>query len=311
MPEWTPYACSIPKATGYKPGDGSALSKVYHVVHVPVARRILEDGRLRAGLVYDESKLNRSRLCVTWLSANTWAYGSIYGNVQFAFDWHDILAKRRVYWVEAMIDYAPHAYRLLLTERDLRGSKNVLPYDPNIDVGPLRRRGSEWFWNGDRTSEFMIEADVPLTDCKALSFIGHHPSLCRPDGQQCPDRSASPEKTGSRLLAFILGSNVAAANHALLKERNDRSMRLTPDAQNAVTGIWRALANKKDRFTGSLHKPASRRSTLRGALALYGSDQLVAARNLVSLLQSREVFEKALIEVIEEHFQISGYQLPD
>lgn len=61
---------------------------------------------LRGGLVHDESKLKKSRIAVTWLSANTWAPGSIYGNVQFSFSWKQA-AQKRVYWVEAMHSYRP------------------------------------------------------------------------------------------------------------------------------------------------------------------------------------------------------------
>jgi hypothetical protein len=31
----------------------------------------------------------------------------------------------------------------------------------------------------------------------------------------------------------------------------------------------------------------------------------------VSLLQSQDIFERALVEIIEEHFDIAGYTLPD
>ena len=108
MPEWNPYACEIPKPGRLTAKLCSSLTEVHHVVHVPGARRIIEDGHIRAGLVYDESRLNRSRLCVSWLSANTWANGSIYGNVQFTFDWRRIVKGRHVYWVEAMTDYFVH-----------------------------------------------------------------------------------------------------------------------------------------------------------------------------------------------------------
>jgi hypothetical protein len=91
MSEWTPYRIRIPKESAPSSHDGQRLETIYHVVHLPTARRILEDGRLRAGLIYDESRLRKSRICVTWLSANTWAPGSIYGNVQFAFPWIDDL----------------------------------------------------------------------------------------------------------------------------------------------------------------------------------------------------------------------------
>jgi hypothetical protein len=127
MSEWSQYRIQIPKDSGPSSRDGQLLETVYHVVHVPIARRILEDGHLRAGLIYDESRLQKSRICVTWLSANTWVLGSIYGNVQFAFPW-DKQIRKRCYWVEAMTHYNPHAYRILLTDRDLSGSKHVREY---------------------------------------------------------------------------------------------------------------------------------------------------------------------------------------
>ena len=53
---------------------------------------------------------------------NTWATGSIYGNVQFAFHWRNQIRRRHCYWVEPMTAYSPKAYRILLTERDLSQS---------------------------------------------------------------------------------------------------------------------------------------------------------------------------------------------
>jgi hypothetical protein len=47
------------------------LTTVRHVAHVSSARRVVEDGRIKAGLVYDESRLNKSRISVVWVSANT------------------------------------------------------------------------------------------------------------------------------------------------------------------------------------------------------------------------------------------------
>jgi hypothetical protein len=123
MSEWTPYKIRIPKPSGPGVDEGRPLQTVYHVVHVPTARRILEDGCLRGGLIYDESRLRKSRTCVTWLSANTWGPGSIYGSVQFAFPWANQVRTRHCYWVEAMTAYSPAAYRILLTDRDLSRSK--------------------------------------------------------------------------------------------------------------------------------------------------------------------------------------------
>jgi hypothetical protein len=185
MPEWDPYKVKIPKA-GSPPGGGAVLETVHHVVHVPVARRILEDGKLRAGLVCDESRLNKSRTSVNWLSANTWGPGSIYGNVQFSFPWTVLIDGRHFYWVEAMTGYSPHAYRIVMTDRDLSHSRYVTPYDPSSDKGPLRERGGVWYWNGNYTSEFMIDGDLDLADCNSFEFISHNNNICRVHGSKCP-----------------------------------------------------------------------------------------------------------------------------
>ncbi len=163
MPEWDLYEAQFPKA-GERSSNAAVLKTAHHVVHVPAARRILEDEELRSGLVYDESPLNKSRLSVNWLSANTWAHGSIYGNVQFSFPWSMLIEGRRFYWVEAMTAYRPHAYRILITDRDLNHSRLLTPYDPYSDKGPLRERDGVWYWNYDYTSEFMFEGDLDLAE---------------------------------------------------------------------------------------------------------------------------------------------------
>jgi hypothetical protein len=66
-----------PEWERYKIVDTYAeLTTVRHIVHLPVARRIVEDGRIKSGLVFDKSRLNKSRISVTWLSANNWALGT-------------------------------------------------------------------------------------------------------------------------------------------------------------------------------------------------------------------------------------------
>ena len=310
MAEWERYACTIPKSEESR-ADGLSLSTVYHVAHLPEARRILEDGRLRAGLVSDESKLKRSRTCVTWLSANTWVNGSIYGNVEFAFDWTKIIENRQVYWVEAMTSYRPHAYRFLLTDRDMSGSKYVVPYDPEKDKGPLRKREDKWYRNGEYTSEFMLEDDVSLGDCTNMSTISHHEYSCALNGQGCPYKGKNLYEMAGRVLAFLLASNLHTVDHALFKNKEDGTKSSTFAIRSEVMGIWGALSGYgKERFSDGLKNPASGQSVLRGALALYGAEQVQAAKDLTSLLHSPEDLEQALTEIIEEHFDIDDYQLP-
>jgi hypothetical protein len=310
--EWTPYRIGLPKQGTSSSEDGQLLEIVYHVVHLPIARRILEDGHLRCGLIYDESRLRKSRICVTWLSANTWAPGSIYGNVQFAFPWSKQIRKRHCYWVEAMTAYSPHAYRILLTDRDLSESKHVREYDPSSNKGPLRERNGEWYWNDRYTSEFMVESDISLEDCTGFGFISHHSSICRTNGAACPDFNTSSENVGGRVMAFLLGNGLQGIDHVLKqpsRSESDRSLSRAVDV--GVGGIWRALGRKKEYFGGTIKSENSCRAVLRGALALYGLGKTAAARELVALLNSRDAFEKALTETVKEHFGLKRWTLPD
>ena len=312
MSEWLPYRITIPKEGAESARDGQRLETVHHIVHVPMAQRILEDGHLRAALIYDESRLRKSRTCVTWLSANTWMYGSIYGNVQFSFPWDKEIHKRRCYWVEAMENYNPHAYRILFTDRDMSGSTHLREYDPTSSRGPLRKHDGEWFWNGKYTSEFMVESDIDLNQCIGFDFVKHHPTYCRPDASSCNDLNTSARKTGGSMMAFLLGHSLHSIDHVLKQRpKSDKTRMLSDTLDVGVEGIRQALGMKKERFGGPIKLDTSRKAVLRGALALYGSGQLAAARKLVALLKSADIFETALVEIVNEHFKTKSWTLPD
>lgn len=312
MGEWTPYRIRIPKVGAPSMRDGTLLDTVYHVVHVPVVRRILEDGQLCGGLIHDESRLNKSRICVTWLSANTWGLGSIYGNVQFSFRWETLIRNRRFYWVEAMTAYSPHAYRILLADRDLSQSNYIREYDPSSDRGPLREHNGKWYWNGRYTSEFMVEGDIDLCDCTAFEFISHHSEICRLGGKSCRDRAAAPYRIGGRVIAFMLGHKLHALDRVLKRpSRSGQARPLHEAVDIGGDGILRALGLKRERFGGPIKSKASAKAVARGALALYGSGKVSAARELVALLRSPNVFETALVDLVNAHFGTKGWSIPD
>jgi hypothetical protein len=50
---------------------------------------------------------------------------------------------------------------------------------------------------------------------------------------------------------------------------------------------------------------------VRGALALYGFGKTASARQLIKLLNSREVFENALVEIVNGHFEMKNWTLPE
>jgi hypothetical protein len=280
-------------------GKNSAeLIAVRHVVHVPSARRIVEDRRIKAGLVYDESRLNKSRINVAWVSANTWSLGSIYGTVGFQFDWADLIAGQNVYWVEAM-DYRPKAYRLLLSGRDIP-SGLIVPYDPEKYDGPLKFKDGKYYWNAEFTSEFMIEDDLLLAQCTGVDFVLQHRQYCRPFKDTCDDRKnqPSPQRTGGRVLAFMLGN----ALHVLDKH-------LKAELSMSYEGLVDVLGSP-GKFGGVIGTADQCEDIARGSLALYGIDQIDQARKLLSLISTKQNFEKALIAIVRSHFDDPSWNPP-
>jgi hypothetical protein len=312
MPEWEQYCCKIPKPdAGFERKNCSHLHEVHHVAHISDACRIIEDGKLKAGLVYDESRLNTTRTSVTWLSPNTWAPGSIYGTVQFTFNWSDVLGDRSVYWVEAITRYRPSAYRFLLTDRQLTAADQIQAYDAKKEEGPLRYRNGAWYWNESYSCEFMLDAQLSLKYCQRVEFVKHRPDICRLFQAKCPELQLLPQKVGARVLAHVLGRHLESVDHALLASTDSpRSGQLSMHANEvAVGGIWFELAQGNP-FGG----PASgkqARPVLEGALVQLSAGNRSGARELVALLKSDNAFEKALEEIVSDHFDMPGYRLPD
>jgi hypothetical protein len=281
-------------------GNFSAeLTTVRHIAHVPSARRIVEDGRIRAGLVYDESRLNTSRISVAWVSANTWSLGSIYGTVEFQFAWVDLVVGQNIYWVEAITKYSPPAYRLLLSCRAIR-NETIKPYDPAKDEGPLRFKDGKYYWNAKYASEFMIEADLSLDRCIGLHFVMHNGKYCRPFGSECQDlkKKPSPQRTGGKLLSFVLGYGQHILDEQFKsKEAYESRTRL----DTAYGGLENSLSSGLE-FAGTISADDTCRNIVRGSLALYGGDQVNQARDLLALISSKDSFTNALKAIIRVHF---------
>src|SRR5438046_2882593 len=118
-PEWLPYRLGKPSTrTNWTNPDCVPFDTVYHICHLDAAFRVFEDGRIRSSLVWDESRLKNTRTCVSWVSSNLWANGSIYGNIRFDFDWKTLVTGSKFYWVEAISSYRPTAYRILVSEAE-------------------------------------------------------------------------------------------------------------------------------------------------------------------------------------------------
>jgi hypothetical protein len=169
---------------------------------------MLEDGRIRSSLIWDESCLSNTRTCVAWLSPNHWPNGSLYGNVEFRFEWRKLVQGKKLFWVEAIEKYNPPAFRILITDKDT--FQSLEPYPAEESGGPLfyDSESDAWYWNGQFTGEFMVDEDLSVEHCTGIRFCNHHTSICRKDGALCSDLGQMRDDAGVKLLGLAIGTKV-------------------------------------------------------------------------------------------------------
>lgn len=287
----------------YKISDKFAeLNTVKHIVHLPVARRIIEDGKIKSGLVFDKSRLKRSRISVTWLSANDWFDGSLYGTVEFQFSWEKIVKNKKIYWVEAMPSYHPPAFRFLLTLDEIT-SEQVTKYDPEKDIGPLRKVDGQWRWHPDYCSEFMVADDFAISETVGIDFVHHHQKYCRTKSWGCIEQTAnpSPQATSGKLLAYILAHGVQDLDKHLAPDAGGRNEIL----DMASTWLWTVLDNVK--YVGPLNSDGECDSLVKGAFALFGVDKIDDGKQLLALIASSGEAHAALARLVRRHFDTPSW----
>lgn len=143
----------------------------------------------------------------TSIQGNHWANGSLYGNIEFHFDWRDLIEDKKFFWVEA-IAYNPHAFRILITDKKQVG--DLEPYPVESGKGPLffDKAAGQWYWNGNLTGEFMLDEDLPLRRATKIGFCGHHPNICRKDASACGDRDLKWNHAGAQLIGKAIAQGV-------------------------------------------------------------------------------------------------------
>ena len=300
--EWERHFCGAGKPERFNDRK-VGLESVRHIAHVAQAQRILADGRVAASLVDDESRLKATRTSVVWLSANDWSgapAGSIYGRVEFVFDWRRIVAEYpHIYWVEEM-PYSPPTYRFLLAREEVC-SNLVVGYDPCIAKGPLMHEDGEWFWNGSHTSEFMIADDLNLDGCECIGYVPHR--TCPEYGAQCPDKEFHEEDIRLLVLSYVLASGTHTPDVALAA-RDSMSM-------NQLDRFIGRFCEVAQEWCGSQQKSGGLkrlRAVIRAALALYSYRDVESVKRLVRLIPDQECLHAALCAVVAEHFGCDSYQ---
>lgn len=267
---------------------------------------MLEDGKIRSSLIWDESCLNNTRTCVAWLSPNYWSNGSRYGNIMFRFDWRQLIEGKKFFWVEAIEKYRPPAFRILITEKDTFAP--LEPYAVEEYGGPLfhDHESDIWYWNGQLTGEFMIDQDLPLRDCIGIQFCNHHRSMCGKEGSSCGDLGQVGPEAGLRLLALAVGTGVV--NHL----SRQRELFMENGRLETSARLSRSILRSQRKCSVSGQVTASNKEALPLASAVLerigrGQDPC----RLASLFKTVDDLELALRKRMAKAFGIPLQDLPE
>lgn len=278
------------------------LEQVFHVAHLETARRILFDGRLQAGLVFDESRLNKERILVNWLSPNFWHLGSRYGNVQFGFDFSRLIEDKRFYWVEVMREYRPPACRILITDNDY--SDRLEGYDAKQGDGPWWHdieTDTHW-WNGRYCLELMVEQNLRLRgDCTGISFVAHHIHQCNMGG--CRDKGLSRIEAACCFVARVLGEGLATRDLRLARKVKDRM-----EPTDELLGIFSKIildTAEGITFDGNVLSSDDASSALaKSILLFYALQDFDSEDKIMKQYKSKDEVIDALAETFREGFQV-------
>lgn len=268
-PPWQKFRVGSPsKNPSWIEPDCQPLTSVAHVAHVPTALRIAEDGRLRADLVFDKSKLNTERIRVVWLSPNDWegAGGFRYGNTRFWFDWAKLVRGKRSYWVES-IAYGVEACRILLTKHDYSGTLEA--YDPATRGGPWWKAPSgEHYWNGRYCLEIMVEGDLQLGSATMVDFVKHHSHRCNINPHGCEYRGKRSSIAGAEFIAAVVSRCRSVKLPGLLTCEGGPSSAV----ESAAGVLLRRVRNEWEEAGGSVRRSDPGAPALaRAVLSAYAS----------------------------------------
>lgn len=301
-PEWALFRVGTPSARrNWVDSDCCPFTFVYHIAHVKEATRILEDGRIRSGLIYDQSRLNTKRACVSWVSPNTWA-ASIYGNVQFAFKWQPLVKRKNLYWVEHLKTPRQQIVRILITEHPYK-DEPLKPYDPRKGDGPLYQcaEADQWYYNRNYTNEYMILADLSLDQCCGISFCDHHADMCKKKLEQCMDKGLKQSDAGITILGKLLAGG--RREWASLFEDDSNTGHFELSTQSALEALCGKLTEAHKPRSASGPSPALAKSLIASMCMAAADGKKRRLRNLAGLFPSVESIETAYWEVTRSFFK--------
>lgn len=300
---WSKYTVGEPSTQkNWTNQNCEPFSEIYHVTHLNTAIRIIEDQKVEAGLVYDESILNTERILVNWLSPNTWTNGSIYGNVSFCFDFDELINGKKCYWIEAIKQYSPTALRILVTKKNYDDNPLFQRYDPCAKDGPwwFDKKENTHYRNGLYTLEIMYEGNLRLDESQ-IKFVDHSDRWCclnRSNPEKCPDFNKKCHKASAEFIAKVIAAEIECKEYLPVEENN-----LNSGIKSGGNHLERCLASNAE-FKGSI---TSRSDTVkplvRATLNAFKNGNEDERMKLISLFKSEEGLMRSLWAIINGHFK--------
>lgn len=308
---WSKYAVGEKRPTPkWVEPSCRPLNQVMHVSHLGDALKIIEDEKIRSSLIWDESKLSNTRTLVSWVSPNTWGYGSIYGNICFTFDWLSMVKDKSIYWVEVMQFRKHTAYRFLITAK-YDYSNYLEKYNPENDNGPIIKDGLQWYFNGEHACEIMIDDDLSLSECKQIDFVDHHPVYCAKYGYNaCPDKDSMGRINGSVFLASVVGREKTSLIPKMVEIDDEGKTTVNTGADVALNYLWQVI-EFNGVFNGPIQKENSINKLVDGFLLAWGQRQDDKALAIASFCTDKKFFTRALTARIKHFFNVDHMGLAE
>ena len=308
LPEWAEFCIGNPSIIpNWINSDCAPLTTVSHVAHIDLALRIVADGKIKAGLVFDESKLNKERILVVWLSPNHWVDGFRYGNVRFNYNWSTLISGKKFYWVESMA-YGVAACRILITSNDYSG--RLTQYIPTQHDGPwwFDASTNTHYWNSNHCLEIMIEDDLDISDCTNTDFVDHHSRFCCNNPKMCKFLGLKrPQAAASFVAALMAYQNNADA--LKLTECTQGATMPSSDLREAWAYIRMYLSDKipDSCYTAGMQN-CNESFVSHAILAAYARTDLNAIIQGASFFNSKQHMLESCSRFTANYFHISDWQ---
>ena len=278
-----------------------SFSKVYHVTHIPLSKYLLETKKIIPSLIQDKSILNSERIKVVWLSPNVWAFGSLYGNIRFSYDFNQLIENKNFYAVEVMESYRPVACRILITNKDYSKHRILTKYNPYKKYdGPwyINSHG-ENHYNKDCNIEFMFENDLDVFDAKEIDFVKHHDRFCNiHHSGSCQYLGRSQRNSEMIFVSHIIGNDISLDNLCY-----NNSKHKIWGIKCVYKDVLSSLS-KIDKFEGNLKSRKIKIQICKSVLDLIGKEENDRALVLSKSLNSKDDLKSTMRKIFCKYFNV-------